>query len=686
LRFLLIDDSPTDREIIARRLQALGDDEILEATGRQEFEAALDAGGLDVILTDYHLSWGDGLQVLRAVKQRYPHLPVVMVTDSGSEEVAVEGMKTGLGDYVLKRHLDRLSLAVSEAIVKAELVQQHDRALEALRAIRAELEKREGERAAEPKEANAALLGEIAEHRHTEQMLRATEGTTQALAAERERLEVVLHSIGDGVIATDRQSHVVLMNPVAEYLTGWSEAEALGRPLEEVFSLSDERTGRRPHDPIAETLTTGLAAGSQAHSTLSAKGGTQRTAAYSSAPIRDSQGIIVGAVIAFQDTTQHRKLEDDLLRANKLESLGILAGGIAHDFNNLLTAVLGNVILARMEADPRSEQAEILLEAERAAIRAKDLTQQLLTFARGGAPVKRAASLGELLRESTSFVLRGSDVICHFDVPEDSWPVEVDEGQIAQVIQNLVINADEAMPSGGAIRISVENVRLGQDRSPPLAPGRYVRVAVSDQGIGIPQHYVEKIFDPYFTTKQKGSGLGLAICYTVVKRHEGHIGVESQLGRGTTFYVYLPASRHPAGEQTPAACGSCQGGRKVLVMDDEEFVRKVARKMLERLGCVVEVAHDGEEAIAKFEAAKLAGSPFDVLVMDLTVPGGMGGKEAVGRLLDIDPLARVVVSSGYSNDPVLARFREHGFRGVINKPYRMDELQDMLSRVLAEES
>jgi CheY-like chemotaxis protein len=386
--------------------------------------------------------------------------------------------------------------------------------------------------------------------------------------------------------------------------------------------------------------------------------------------------------LVFRDITEQVRMADELLRASKLDSLGILAGGIAHDFNNILTSVIGNLSLAKMYSAAGDKVFPRLEEAEKASVRAKDLTQQLLTFAKGGAPVRQTASIVELIMDSTQFTLRGSNVRCAFFLPEDLWPADVDEGQISQVINNLVINAMQAMPEGGVIQVRAENANLGEDNGLGLPPGRYVRIAVADCGSGIRPEHLAKIFDPFFTTKQTGSGLGLATAYSIIKRHDGLINVESTLGIGTIFRVYLPASNQPVQTPQVVQIGPLAGQGRVLVMDDEPLIRELAVTALETLGYRVHTVPDGAEAVRCFAEAKARGDPFQALVMDLTIPGGMGGKEAVKKILALDPNARAIVSSGYSNDPVMAHFRDHGFRGVVGKPYRIEELAKALSEVI----
>ena len=337
----------------------------------------------------------------------------------------------------------------------------------------------------------------------------------------------------------------------------------------------------------------------------------------------------------FTDITEHKRLEEELLRAQKLESMGVLAGGIAHDFNNILTTILGNVSMAKTQVKPENEIFELLKEAETASIRAQTLTKQLLTFAKGGAPLKETASIKDILKESCSFVLRGSKVRSEFSIPEDLWPAEFDVGQISQVINNIVINANQAMPEGGIIRVAAENLILDSGHGLPLNPGKYIRISIKDQGVGILEKHLLNIFDPYFTTKQEGSGLGLATTYSIIKKHSGYITVESKLGEGTTFHIYLPASEKALQERKEDKVIKGQG--RILVMDDEASIRKLAGKMLERLGYEPEFASDGAEAVDIYKAAKESGKPYDVVILDLTIPGGMGGKEALKRLREIDP-------------------------------------------------
>jgi signal transduction histidine kinase len=383
---------------------------------------------------------------------------------------------------------------------------------------------------------------------------------------------------------------------------------------------------------------------------------------------------------------ERRQLEEELLRAKKLESIGTLAGGIAHDFNNLLAAILGNISFAKLLATSDEKVHKLLDEGEKAAVRAGDLVNQLITFSRGGAPIKAAVRLGDLLRSTARFSLMGSPARCEFDVPDDLHSVEVDEGQIRQVIHSVVQNAREAMPDGGVITITARNVTLTGDEGLPIGGGKFVKISVNDHGAGIEEENLSKIFDPYYTTKEKGSrkgmGLGLAICHSIMKAHDGLITAESAADAGTTVYLYFPVHA-PKGQAAPKEVAALMTGTgRILVMDDEDAVRDIAGSMLEHLGYEATLARDGGEAISIHHEARAAGRPFDVVILDLTIPGGMGGKEAVKILLESDPNVRAIVSSGYSDDPIMSSFREHGFVAVIAKPYRLNELSDVVARTL----
>jgi PAS domain S-box-containing protein len=399
-------------------------------------------------------------------------------------------------------------------------------------------------------------------------------------------------------------------------------------------------------------------------------------------------GVPLKMIGTIQNITERKRVEEELLKARKLESVGILAGGIAHDFNNLLMAIVGNISLAKTFSDSPDKINQCLSEAQKASNRAQSLTQQLLTFSKGGSPVRESANVIELVKETATFSLRGSNVTCDFHFPDNFWPVDVDKGQFSQVIQNLVINADQAMPDGGIIDISGENITFSdknQKKDFFFREGDYVQLLVIDQGIGISKDHIQKIFDPYFTTKQKGNGLGLATTYSIIKNHQGNVTVESQIGVGTTFTIYLPRSlKDCVSSNATNQEQLIKGQGRILIMDDEKMIRDVTGKMLEYLGYEVDYAEDGSKAIEQYKNASDSGNGFDVIIMDLTIPGGMGGKETIQKLLEIDPQVKAIVSSGYSGDPIMSDYKKYGFSGVIGKPYELESLGGMLHSVINE--
>ena len=506
-----------------------------------------------------------------------------------------------------------------------------------------------------------------------------------ALAAEKERLSVTLQAMAEGVITVDSHGLVQFMNPVAATLLELEAAQLVGQPLEARLVLQDTRTQETVESPVGRVLRDGTVVDLLPHTAVKSSGNQPHLVEGCCAPVHDAAGAVVGAVLVLRDVTDRLRLEEELERASRLESVGILAGGIAHDFNNILTAIVGNLGLAELDLHTMPGAAACVQDAKSAAMRARDLTQQLLTFAKGGDPVRGTVNLTEIVTDVVNFCLHGSSVKCDFDLAEGLWPVDADKGQLAQVVQNLVINAIQAMPAGGNLRIVGRNQTIAPASHATLSAGAYVRLAVVDTGVGIKPEDLARIFDPYFTTKARGTGLGLATVYSIVRKHQGHIEVESDVGRGTTFQFWVPAARgvvvKPA---APAVKPSVPLQGRLLFMDDEEPIRRMAATILGRLGFAVETASDGVETVKRFAGALGAGRPFDLVVMDLTVPGGMGGAETLAELRKLDPMVKAIVSSGYSSNPVLANYREHGFCGMVAKPYEVNDLLRVLHDVLRE--
>ncbi len=504
----------------------------------------------------------------------------------------------------------------------------------------------------------------------------------EALAAERERLAVTLRAMAEGVITTDIEGNVLFLNEAAGELTGWTEDDAIGRPLEDVCMLRHERTRQPVPAPAALAVSTHGVVDLPPQTVLFDRQRSCVVVEGRCAPIHDVENRAIGAVLVLRDVTERARLEAEILRASKLESVGILAGGIAHDFNNLLTVMMGNITLATLDSQAMASAGRWLTEAERAVMRARDLTQQLLTFARGGEPVRSAVRLPEVVTEAANFALHGSKVRCEFSIEEGLWTAEVDKGQIGQVVQNLVINAVQAMPEGGVIRISMSNEHLDAPAIRQLGEGDYLCIVISDTGSGIRPENLARIFDPYFTTKPSGSGLGLATVYSIIRKHQGHIEVESEIGQGTRFRFWLPAVpevRPATAEATPAP--DVLAGR-VLFMDDEASIREAAEALLKRLGFEVISVTDGHEVMRVYGEAMERKERFDLVIMDLTVPGGMGGRDAMAELHKLDPSVKGIVSSGYSSDPVLANYRGYGFHGMVAKPYRLTDLAKAIRSVL----
>ena len=557
----------------------------------------------------------------------------------------------------------------SEELNKKLLLEIAERrkAEQELKAHRDHLEQMVEERTQKWSYANAQLENEITERELSEEALRESE----------RRFRNLVELTSDWIWEVNERLEYTYVSPQVLHILGYEPAEVIGKvPFDLMPREESEHLKETVWQIVAQRLPFhGLENINQhrdGHMVILETGGV---------PIFDSDKKFRGYRGIDRDITKRKKLEEDLLRVQKLDSLGVLAGGIAHDFNNLLAGILGNLSLAKLSLTQEDKAYKKLEEAEKAVERATGLTQQLLTFSKGGAPLKKVVSVAQLLVDSSTFALRGSNVRCEFSIPDDLWPAAIDEGQISQVVSNLTINADQSMPEGGMISIRAENTTIGPENLLLLKEGRYIKVSIEDRGIGISEEYLQRIFDPYFTTKEKGRGLGLATAYSIVKNHEGHIAVGSKLRLGTIFHIYLPASEDVLPQEEKAEERTSMGKGRVLVMDDEEMIRDMAGDMLERLGYEVEFAREGEEATRQYRKAWESNQPFDVVIMDLTVPGGMGGKEAMEKLLEIDPDVKVIVSSGYSNDPVMANFGEYGFRGVLTKPYRLREMSEALQRI-----
>lgn len=493
----------------------------------------------------------------------------------------------------------------------------------------------------------------------------------------------LVERLNDVIFTLDSQGIITYISPVIEQYSGYFPEEVIGQTLNTLVVQDDISTLT---DRIRKLVST---QSEPIEFQMKTKSGDWVWTRCSCRLIMDGEEVIEARGI-LTDISDRRRIEEERIKFSKLESLGLLAGGIAHDFNNLLTGIIGHISIANLSIQKDDTVGEQIQAAEQAAMRAKDLTYQLLTFAKGGAPVMESTSLHDLLVDSTTFAYHGSNIKCEFDIDARLLEANVDSGQISQVIQNLAINADQAMPDGGTFRVAAENVTLGAACMPPhvnLPAGTYVKIAFTDEGCGIAPEHVTKVFDPYFTTKNAGSGLGLATTHSIIIQHSGTIAVESTLGKGTTFTVYLPAipgkkvSEPPERPPAPISQKKIPGGR-VLVLDDEEMICTLVEQILTRYGYEVVATSDGVDTLSSYRQAQSNGSPFDVVVLDLTIPGGMGGKEVMQQLLTLDPDVNAIVSSGYYNDPIMANYQEYGFSGIVAKPYKVQDLLETVQETI----
>lgn len=526
------------------------------------------------------------------------------------------------------------------------------------------------------RQTNARLEEEIAARAKVESELRRQSAL----------LENILNSLPQGVSVFDEHLKLVAWNKgLINVLELPHDLVVKNVPYEDLIRVLARRGDYGPGDPeeqVRRRREVAMRFQPRSFEIVRASG---RTHLVVSNPFHDDDKI-AGFITTYTDVTERKEREKELQKIEKLESLGILAGGIAHDFNNILTGIMGNISFARMFLDPAHKSYKPLVEADKASVRAAELAHQLLTFSRGGKPVKKVVSLQHLVRDAVSLVLHGSNVKGTVDIPDTIHAIEADGSQMSQVFHNIIINATQAMPGGGTLTITARNETLHDDNSLSLPPGAYIRLTFTDQGSGIPEDDLDRIFDPYFTTKAAGSGLGLATAHSIVNKHGGHIDASSEAGKGSTFTIYLPSIGEIYSKHNPDPVARTTGnhrGGSLLVMDDEEMIRKMTTSLLEDLGYKVMTCENGTEAILRYKAARESGVPFLAVILDLTIPGGMGGKETAQQILALDPKACLIVSSGYSNDPIMSDYRSYGFAGAVAKPYNIVEFGQLLSAVLS---
>jgi PAS domain S-box-containing protein len=550
---------------------------------------------------------------------------------------------------------------------------ERERIKTALQKAHDELEKRVEARTIELKKSNEQLLYEISERTTAE----------QKLAEEKERLAVTLKSIGDGVITTDLDGNVVLLNKAAEDLIECSLENAIGKNLAEIYHTEQINTKlTHDHDIFFEILNNVYFSLYGRQSLLFTKSQKNYTITETGVPIKDHLDEVIGFVIVFRDITEKYHLGEELFKARKLESISLLASGIAHDFNNLLTGIITNLFMAKMGVENATDTYQLITTAEKAAFQASILTRQLLTFANIDTSSKEDTSIKELIESSIGFYLKESKSEYRLNIPDSIHKVKVDRGQIDKAFNHIILNADQSMPDGGVINVIAENIILdSNNQAIPIAHGNYVKISISDQGTGIPIEILPRIFDPYFSTKKNGTGLGLTAAYTIVQKHGGHISVDSQIGTGTSFTIFLPAVDEPVPEEKNEPTAVDQAQEKILFVDDEQFILKSTGQILNHLGYQVCLAEECQGALQIFKDAYNSDDPFSIVIIDLTISGGPGAKEMIGEFLSIDRDIKVIVSSGYTNDPVMVDFASYGFSGAMPKPYNVEELNSKIREI-----
>ncbi|KPA08886.1 multi-sensor hybrid histidine kinase [Candidatus Magnetomorum sp. HK-1] len=670
-KLLAIDDNQDNLTTISAILRnVVPNCSVLTAkSGAEGIEKAI-TGCPDAILLDILMPEMDGYEVCQKLKsnENTKHIPIILITATkASAKYRAKGLEIG-ADAFLSKPID-----ISELVAQVNVVLRIKKSEDNLRKQKDDLELLVKERTIELIQKNKQLRIEIEERKNV----------AKALSESKDRYQALINNIlGMVYSANPDWSTSVLFN--SEEVCGYTKNDFCtqkivwldiihpddkSRVLKEWCKLQSEPTGMIQEYRIV------------------AKDGNVRwvrdskRSAFKAGVFNGVDGVVTDITYYKQQEEKQKKQEELIQQSQKMETVAILAGGIAHDFNNILGVIMGNASQALSHINKTDYLFDILNDIHEGAKQAKSLTQQLLTFARGGAPIKKVVDLNQIIKESVEFATRGEKTKCEYDLSKDLWAVEVDTGQINQTLNNLVINANQAMPDGGIIHIKTENTILKNETEIPIKPGKYVIIKVSDQGIGISDPNISKIFDPYFSTKQKGSGLGLATSYSIISRHGGHISVNSQIGHGTTFIIYLPISDKSINPSEKNQASNHKGAGKILVMDDQEPILKMIGRMLNRMGYETVFAKDGDQAISIYRKEYNSQKPFDLVILDLTIPGGMGGAQTMPELLKIDPNVKAIVSSGYSNDPIMANYQDYGFSGVIPKPYSKNQLAKLLNTV-----
>ncbi len=633
-KILIIDDEPRMCQSL-KELLAIQNYELNTANSAKQAIEFLNDNSFDLILLDLCLPDMNGYHVMDHIDQQSIGALVIIMTGKASEESAIEALRRGAYDYLKKPfEPEKLLITVKNALNLKKTKQDEELAKEALR-------------------------------------------------ESEERYRCYINVANDGIAVVHNSKLSFVNSRLAEmigYTTDEIEGEDFSRFIpKDILPQMEDVYKRR----IADEDTPSVFESKILH-----RDGRSIDVEYniSQICIGDDQSTLN----IIRDVSDRKKMQTEVLKAKKLSSLGTLAGGIAHDFNNLLYVIVGNIDLAKDKIKRDLGILKNLQEVEKASLRASELAARLITFSKGGNPIKKVVPIGELVKNAISASLNGSSINCEFSIADDLFPVEIDALQIKQVIRNIVINATEAMNGKGTIKVSCENTAVGEKDRPPLKAGKYVLLSIKDQGTGIALKNLAKIFDPYFSTKdmgaEKGQGLGLAACHSIIKKHDGFMTAESELGLGTTLIIYFPASEKEIKELKPipkiVPDKPMVGIGRILAMDDEKMIRDLTEQMLSQFGYDAVLAQDGSEAIELYRSAMESGKPFDAVILDLTVKSGMGGKSAAQKLLEINPYVKSIVSSAYFNDPVMTDFKKYGFAAALPKPYMKKDLCDTLSKVL----
>ena len=628
LRILILEDVPSDAELAQRELKkVLNNFTVKVVDTENNYVQALNTFKPNLIISDYILPDFNGLAALNIRQAKCPSIPFILLTGTVNEETAVKCIKAGADDYVLKEHIKRLGLAVMEAIKKKE---------------------------------NKFKLKQ----------------TEEKLLLFRELIENSNDSV---FVVNPENSQILDINNQAALSLGYTREELLSMKISDIDTLLSDPAALDAFNYELQEK------GSMLYKSLQKRKDGTTFPIEASCKHINYEGKKYGIGIT-RDISERKKTEELVSQAQKMEAIGQLAGGIAHDFNNILMGIFGNISMIKTILPKDHPGLKYIEDSEKSMDRATHLTSQLLTFAKGGGPVKENICLGDLIKDVSLFDLSGSNVKLVFEQSKDLWIAKVDKGQMQQVFSNLTLNAKQAMPNGGILFISLQNIDIPEKTIPTLVKGKYIKAIIRDEGTGIDVRHLKRIFEPFFTTKVTGKGLGMATVYSIIDKHGGHISVKSTVGKGTTFTLYLPAVKSQQILKTKLLDVADNSKKpqtaKILVMDDEVVICNLIIDMLKNYGFSVSTATDGKQAVNMYKRSVESGAPFDVVIMDLTIPGGIGGKEAVKELLKINPKVKCIVSSGYANDPVMTNFSGYGFKGIASKPYTPTKLMEVINQVL----